>query len=95
MMKKQTGAIEIVVSNRIDGTPIMELKAEDPEGRKILSRVETALSKARLLAVSMGRADILGVCDYKEEKDEIVVLKIPMALGGIGLAFDKPIRKKK
>jgi hypothetical protein len=35
------------------------------------------------------------VCDYKEEKDEIVVLKIPMALGGIGLAFDKPIRKKK
>jgi len=43
----------------------------------------------------VGRADIQGVCEYKEEHDEIVVLKIPMALGGIGLAFEKPIRNKK
>jgi len=87
-MKKQTGIVEILVSNRMDGTPIMELKATDEEGRKVLERVEAALSKARFLAVSMGRADIHRVCDYKEEHEKIVGLTIPMALGGIGLSFE-------
>lgn len=85
MVIKDVGSVEVVVTNRRDGTPVLSLTADGEDGCEVLSRIEASLNQARVFAVMMGMADVYDLCECKEKLGKIIGLEIPMALGGIGL----------
>lgn len=84
---KTAGVIEVKVTNRSDGVPILKLEAKDKGGRKFLTRLEEGLRIAQLIAIPEGKADIHNVCGSSGTvtPDERSSLSIALALGGIGL----------
>ena len=91
------GKIGIRVLNRTDGTPLLELKATDAAGRKLMTSLYKDLIDAQLLGITKSKADIFNVCGSQGTvtPDERSELFIPLALGGIGLRRYQRMRAKK
>ena len=83
------GVISVHIGNTKNGTPILELHADDLVGSQTLTRIECCLERARMIAVSVDKADIFDVCKVIRKKDSDLVehLSIPLALGGIGYRY--------
>jgi len=79
------GIIETKVTNKSDGTPLLELRAVDKDGRKFLTKLEEKLRIAQLIAIPSGKADVDDVCWGDGDGDNRSDLIISLALGGIGL----------
>lgn len=101
-MKTNKGTVEISVGIRSDGTPLLNLRAADEGGRRVLTRTFGALEAVRLLALTKRKADIYNICgqqtitDPKDRSQELTIaLTIALALGGIGLRRDPRMRPKK
>ena len=94
-MKTIKGVIDIGLSNRLDGTPLLRLEAIDTEGKKYLHALNDALNVVWLEAVSKGKADINNVCGSIGNSTEMMSMSIPLALGGVELFVPRKKARRK
>lgn len=94
-MKKMTvGRVGIRVLSRQDGMPLLQLKALNAEGRRLITGIHKELEAARFLGILKRKADIYNVCGSQgtATPHETFQLTIPLALGGADVRCHKRTR---
>lgn len=85
MSEMVNGKIGIRVLNRTDGTPLLQLRATNAAGRKLMTSLYKDLLDAQLVGITKRKAGTFSPCGSMGINDQKIELDIPLALGGIGL----------
>ena len=74
--------LTISVSSRMDGTPILEIKATGVKDKKRLTKLHSDLEGAQVKAIPRKKAGIYNVCGAMSDEKGYFDLRVGILLGG-------------